>query len=333
MPSAPEIRLSVVIPTWNAADHVARVLTHLVKQEHDAFEIVVVDNGVINADTEKVCDSFRAQFPRLRYLRFPKQLGYAGAVNEGAAAAAADLVAVSNNDNLPDPRWLPELEKKYGELRARGKEAIVTSLVHRPDFPDPLGARLNIWGRIVRDPAAPHFPLMHPDGSSFLFSRAALGRPYDPDYFIYHEDVALGWRAWLMGYEVALAASSRAETFDGGATRRIKYLTAFYTERNRWLNVFLFLSAGSLLKLLPLLWLDALAKLAVGRQRRAKLHAWAWIATHPGRVFAKRAETQALRKRADAEILRLFSFAYADGRAGALLNPLGRAYARLWGWA
>lgn len=320
--------VSVVIPTWNAAADVRRVLERLARQEGASFEVVVVDNGVVNRETELVCDELRARFPGgLRYLRFEKQLGYAGAVNEGAAAAAYDLVAVINNDNLPEPRWLAELVRTYEERKARGREAIVSSHVHRPDFDDPFGKRFNLWGRIVRVPRRGEYVPFHPDGSSFLFSRAAFGRPYDDDYFIYHEDVYLGWRAWLMGFEVALAEASRAETFDGGATRRIKYLTAFYTERNRWLNYFTFLSTASLLKALPLLWADALLKLAFGSNRRAKLHAWAWLWLHPGAVFAKRRAMQAARKRPDREILPLIAGNYFD--EGKSPNLVTRLYEKL----
>ncbi len=321
--------VSVVIPTWNAAAFVERALECLARQEGARFEVLVVDNGVINRETEEVCARFKTRLPALRYLRFEKQLGYAGAVNEGAAAAHYDLVAVTNNDNLPEPRWLAELVRCY----ASGPEAIVTSHVDRPDFPDSFGARLNLWGRIVRVPREGVYVPFHPDGSSFLFSKKAFGRPYDPDYFIYHEDVALGWRAWLMGYGVRLCEGSRAATFDGGSTRRIKYSTAFYTERNRWLNYFLILSFCSLLKALPPLWLDAGLKLLLGHNRRAKLHAWLWICLHPRAIWKKRSATQKARARADAEILPLLSFKYADGGVAVLLNGPLRIYARLAGLA
>lgn len=321
-----ENSVSVVIPTWNAARDVERVLSLLAKQEGVNFEILVVDNGVVNQETEILCQ--RLAWPQLRYLKFEKQLGYAGAVNEGAAAAKNDLVAVINNDNLPEPHWLAELVAMYTAEKSAGREAIVSSHVHRPDFLDPFGARMNLWGRIVRVPRVGEYIPFHPDGSSFLFSRAAFGAPYDPDYFIYHEDVALGWRAWLKGYEVKVAEKSKAETFDGGATRRIKYLTAFYTERNRWLNYFTFLSAGSLIRALPLLTADAKIKFLFGSNRRAKLHAWIWLWFHPGVILRKRAEIQAQRKRADREILPLLSFKYADAGMGARLNGIFAAYAK-----
>lgn len=319
--------VSVVIPTWNAAPFVERALECLCEQAGVEFETVVVDNGVVNRETEEVCERFRGRLPTLRYLRFEKQLGYAGAVNEGTAAAKHDLVAVTNNDNLPAPHWLSQLVQCYESAPG----SIVTANVHRPDFPDPFGARMNVWGRIVRVPRHGEYVPFHPDGSSFLFSRKTFGLPYDPDYFIYHEDVSLGWRAWLMGHEVRLCENAKASTFDGGSTRRIKYSTAYYTERNRWLNYFVFLSCASLGKLMPLFLLDAALKLLLGSNRRAKLHALAWIILHPGVILKKRRAVQKLRKRSDAEILPLLSFKYADGGIAARLNGFMRAYARMFG--
>lgn len=329
--SAPSI--SVVIPTWNAATFVEKGLRALFLQEKVSFEILVVDNGVVNQETAALCAELQREFAGLRYLAFEKQLGYAGAVNAGVMAANHDLIAVINNDNIPSPTWLLELRREYERARAEGKEAVISSLVDRPDFPDPLGAAINIWGRYVRAPERPksYIPF-HPDGSAFLFSKKAFGLPYDPDYFIYHEDVFLGWRAWLMGHEVRLAPLATAITFDGGSTRRIKYLTAFYTERNRWLNYFTFLSIGSLVRLFPLLFLDLLLKLLAGSHRKAKFHAWGWILSHPRTILAKRSLQQAKRARPDSEILALFSFHYADGRSAAPLNFFFGLFSRCLGW-
>jgi GT2 family glycosyltransferase len=325
-----EAGVTVVVPTWNAAAMMEKSLPCLVHQVGVRYEILVVDNGVVNGETEDVCRRFREGFPELHYLGFPKQLGYAGAVNAGVRAARYELVAVCNNDNLPEPGWLQALLNDYRKSGNPG--AVVSSLVARPDFPDPLGARLNLWGRIVRDARpGPYIPF-HPDGSAFLFSRAAYPRPYDEDYFLYHEDVSLGWRAWLTGGEVLLAEDSRASTFDGGSTRRIAYLSAFYTERNRWLNYLLFLSGSSLFFLIPLLKADALVKLVFGSNRRAKAAAWIWIIGHPRSVLRKRAALQAQRKRADRDFLGLLSFHYADGIPGVLVNWFFRGYARLLGF-
>ena len=133
----------------------------------------------------------------------------------------------------------------------------------------------------------------------------------------------------MVAFEVRVAEKSRANTFDGGSTRRIKYLTAFYTERTRWLNYFCFLSWSALLRLLPVLLLDGLLKLLSGTNQRAKFSAWVWIWSHPWTVLKKRNLIQAQRKRPDAEILPLISAKYWDG--SELLSMVFRAYLRLAG--
>lgn len=322
---------SVVVPTWNAAGFMTRVLEKLVVQTGVEYEILVVDNGVVNPETERVCIRFREQFPNLRYLPFIKQLGYAGAVNEGTKAAAHDLVAVINNDNLPELDWLQELVRKWEQEKEHGFDVIVSSVVHRPDFPNPQDAAFNIFGRWVHpDPAWRRDPF-HADGSAFLFDRRIYDLPYEAGYFIYHEDAYLGWRARLYGHGVRWAPKSRAKTFDGGSTRRIAYKTAFYTERNRWLNYLFFLSAPSMLKLLPVLWFDSALKFISGSNRRAKLHAWWWIFSHPVMLLERRRRMQAKRKRDDSEILPYFSGVYLtpNGFGSRFLNLFFYVYFRL----
>jgi GT2 family glycosyltransferase len=315
-----ETPISVVIPTWNAASFVERVLELLALQEGVTYEVIVVDNGVVNSETEEVAKRYQGKIANLRYLRFAKQLGYAGAVNAGVLAAKYSLVASINNDNLPDRRWLAELLAEYQRAKREGREAIVSSLVQREGFDQPLLANMNIFGRIVQ-PAVKNQALqqratqflVHPDGSAFLLNKEAFGLPYDEDYFIYHEDVYLGWRAWLAGMEVRMAPASQAKTFDGGSTKRIAYKTAYFTERNRWLNYFLFLAPSTLLGLAPALLLDAWLKLFFGSNRKAKLHAWVWLLANFGQVRQKRELIQATRRVSDAEILKKISGSYLSG--------------------
>jgi GT2 family glycosyltransferase len=319
---------SVVIPSWNGAALLRPTLERLALLEGVAFEVLVVDHGRLNRDTEALLHALAD--PRFVYLGVDEQLGYAGAVNYGAARAKHALVAVLCNDVLVETDWLLELVRAFGERRALGRSPVVSSLVSRPGFDEPLRHRLNLWGRVVRTKEEPGaLPLFFPDGSAFLFDRGALGPPFDADYFLYQEDVSLGWRAWLSGEEVVLASRALALNADGGTTRRTPYRTAFFTERNRWLNCVSYLGASALLRALPALLVDALLRLGAGSNRLAKLHAWAWLLAHPGTLARKRREKQRLRRRSDREILPLLSGRYLD-RDGAL-NAAFRAYFRVVG--
>lgn len=319
---------SIVIPSWNGARFVADTLARVAKLHGLEWECVVIDHGRLNRETENVLRRFSD--PRIRYVGEDQQLGFAGAVNRGVREAKADLIAVLCNDVLVKPDWLAQLVAAHRRERAQGKSPVLFSLVRKSEIEEGREARMNLWFRVVK-PVSPGGGFFHPDGNAFLFDRAVYGDPFDADYFLYQEDVYLGWRAWLMGQEVKRVDSSRADNFDGGTTRRTPYRTSFLTERNRWLNYFSFLSFGMLLRALPLLWLDALLKFVGGKNRLAKLHAWGWLLLHPGWILAKRKKVQAERKRSDREILRYLSVTYVDAPAGHPLNQLFWRFAKLLG--
>lgn len=320
--------ISIVIPSWNGASILPPTLEHLSRLEGIDFEVLVVDHGRLNRDTEALLTRY-AHDPRFVYVGLDEQLGYAGACNHGAARAKNRLVAILCNDVLVEKDWALELVRKFRET---GGSPVVTSLVTRPGFEAALSSRYNIWGRIVDTgvptPATDYVPFF-PDGSAFLFDKEALGLPFDADYFLYQEDVSIGWRAWLMGERVVMAPLSRALNADGGTTRRTPYKTAFYTERNRWLNYLKFLSMGSFLRLWFALDLDCDLKLVFGSNRLAKLHAWAWLLSHPLTIWRKRREAQALRKRSDSEIFRLLTPKYVPGNGP--INKVFAIYFRLFG--
>lgn len=320
--------LSIVIPSWNGASILPPTLEHLARLEGVEFEVLVVDHGRLNRDTEALLAKY-ANDRRFVYVGEDKQLGYAGACNLGAARAKNRLVAILCNDVLVEPPWALELISKF---RATGGSPVVTSLVTRPGFDTALSSRYNIWGRIVdtgEAVPAEHYVPFFPDGSAFLFDKERFGAPFDADYFLYQEDVSIGWRAWLMGEQVVLAPKSRALNADGGTTRRTPYRTAFYTERNRWLNYLKYLSPGSLLRVWPALDADCLVKFLFGSNRLAKLHAWAWLFTHPYTIWKKRVEAQKARQRPDEEILWLLTPKYVAGNG--VLNRLFAIYFKVCG--
>ncbi len=327
------IQASVVIPTWNAASFVEQVLSTLVKQEGVQFEVLVVDNGVVNGDTEKVVTQFQQNYPYIHYVGEKVQLGYAGAVNLGAKLANSPLVAILNNDNIPDPLWL----KVLVDTIQTKQTAIVCSFVDRPGIDTETSQGFfNYCARVIYTPGRRNksiYPVFHPDGSAFIFDRRLLGEPYDAEYFLYHEDVSIGWRAHLMGYAVLMNENSRASSFDGGSTKRIPYKTAFYTERNRWLNYLRYPSGANLFRFLPLWIIDGLAGLLISKNRKAKLHAWAWLLSNFGYIWKLRADTQAIRKVSDEIALSQMSLKYRGGEQGVpILDFCVQNYLKLTGF-
>jgi GT2 family glycosyltransferase len=111
---------SVVIPCVDRADDTRACLLTLAAQEGAGdVEVVLVDNG--SSDAMALAAAARA-FPRVELLRLPHNLGFAGGVNRGLAAARGDVLVVLNNDTLAAPHLL---QRMHRALQASPRPALV----------------------------------------------------------------------------------------------------------------------------------------------------------------------------------------------------------------
>lgn len=101
----PDPALSVVIPTFNRAKLLDRTLVALEGQVglDVGVEVVVVDDGSIDTTADVV-----AGHPKVVHL-YQANAGPAAARNTGWRKANAPIVAFTDDDTVPDPRWLADL--------------------------------------------------------------------------------------------------------------------------------------------------------------------------------------------------------------------------------
>jgi glycosyltransferase involved in cell wall biosynthesis len=97
-------RFSIVIPTYQAADTVARSVESALAQTYGAHEILVVDDGSKDHPEE----ALRPFEGRIKLIR-KENGGGASALNAGAAAATGDFMAILDADDEYDPRRLEAL--------------------------------------------------------------------------------------------------------------------------------------------------------------------------------------------------------------------------------
>ena len=104
------MRISVLIPCYNAAPYIEEALVSVFCQGVDLHEVVVIDDG----STDGGADRVRAFDDRVRVHR-QANTGISGARNAALALATGDLIAFLDADDVwPD-----------GSLRAR-REALLT---------------------------------------------------------------------------------------------------------------------------------------------------------------------------------------------------------------
>ena len=231
---------SVVVPTYNGLRHMGGVLSALQQQTFSDCEVIVVDDASSDATAQWVAENH----PWVRLIVNRRNIGFAASCNTGAAAARGRYVVLLNNDTEPEATWLAELART---IAAHPEAAVVASkllLYDRRDTlhttgdvlgPDGIPHNRGVWeqDRGQYDTAGEIFSGC---GGASAYRRdvwQALGG-FDEDFWMYLEDVDLGFRVRLLGCEAVFAPGARVYhrlSQSGGDT-----LASYYVGRNTiWL--------------------------------------------------------------------------------------------------
>ncbi|MGC2414132.1 MAG: glycosyltransferase, partial [Stellaceae bacterium] len=129
--------VTVLIPAYNAEGTIRRALDSALAQDYPNFEIVVVDDGSLDATSDVVAGYQR---PEIRLVQLPKHLGECGAMNEGIAIAAGKYIAFLDADH----EWLPgKLTRQVAALEGNPKAVMATCGCR---FVDPNGELAEEFG-------------------------------------------------------------------------------------------------------------------------------------------------------------------------------------------
>jgi len=133
---------SAIIPLWHGESVITRCL-HALYAHADAelLEVICVDNASPDDSARLVA----TQFPQVRLLPQPVNLGFAGGVNVGMQAARGDTFVLLNQDCIVEPGWLAELT---GALHAHPEFGIAGCTILNPD------GTVNHAGATIRWPDA-----------------------------------------------------------------------------------------------------------------------------------------------------------------------------------
>jgi GT2 family glycosyltransferase len=94
---------SLVIAVWNQLEYTKRCLDSIERCTAAPYELIVVDNGSTDGTREFL------QTVKGRVITNEKNLGCAGAWNQGIRASQGEVIGILNNDILVTPGWLDGL--------------------------------------------------------------------------------------------------------------------------------------------------------------------------------------------------------------------------------
>lgn len=181
----------------------------------DRLELIVVDNASGDGSAERI----RSAVPRAVVVESPTNTGFAGGCNLGVAATTAEYVGFINNDAKPDARWV---RAAIDVLSGDRSIACVASKVLDWDgkLVDFVDGSLTFYGMgYKREVTLPDEPA-YSEGRDVLFGTGAamfvrrdvfveVGG-FDERFFMFYEDVDLGWRLNLFGHRVRYVPESVA---------------------------------------------------------------------------------------------------------------------------
>ena len=348
MPKDPKV--SVIILNWNQPELTADCVRSVLKQTYGDFEILLVDNG----SGDDSAEIFRKEFSgneKIRILETGENLGYAGGNNEGVKNSRGEYIAILNNDTIVEKDWLGELVRGLESGEKTGAVSpmeTMTGKMEKINFKKE-GVTNTLLGSQTRYPYKTPlektdiidiFPL---EGSSFIYDKKILNLPFDPEYFIYAEDIYLAWRLNLMGYTNRLARKSIVHHLHHkkNSSRKPNNYFTYLGERNRILNLLLFYEWKNLLRVLPLAFSGiVIINLSEPGKIPHRLKSYLWVLFHPLKIMKKRGCIQKQRVVSDEKIIARMSCRLMDEskveqpgkrRILSLVNKFFHLYCRLVG--
>ncbi len=332
--------VSVILVNYRGAEDTITCLRSFagVDWPADRLELLVVDNASADGSAERI----RAEVPGARVIESDVNRGFAGGCNLGAAEASGEYLAFINNDARPGADWITAAVEI---LDAQADVAAVASKVldwdgERIDFVDGsltwygMGYKRECEQLDTGEWDKPRDVLFATGAAMFV--RAGVYRAvegFDDRYFMFYEDVDLGWRLNLLGWRVRYVPTSVAFHRHHASMKSYgPWREHYLLERNALFSMYKNLGDDLLAKALPAALLLAVRRglsrgdadntildlsasppsgpeeetVAVSREALAPVFAIDALVDQLSSLDVDRGRLQSERRRSDTELLPLF---------------------------
>jgi GT2 family glycosyltransferase len=301
------VKVSVVIVAYRSGAMLMRCLDSLERDTSAEAEVLVVDNG---PEGGEIAEARKRE--NVTVLGEGANLGYAAGSNLGAREATGGVLFFLNPDTVVEPGTL-------GTLAARLQDedvAIVMPrlrLLEEPELLNSRGAVIHLsgmaWSDGFRAPASSLNGLReipYANGSVLGIRRALFEElgGFTEEYFIYLEDLELGWRARMRGLRIVLDPGGNVlHDYE----HRRNPTKNYFMERNRLIFVGTAYSLRLLVLLAPVLAAAEAGLLVIALREgwlQDKLRGWGWCARHAPWLLRHRRRLQNERRVPDRELAR-----------------------------
>ena len=205
--------ITVVIPNYNGMKYLPECMTFLCERQDNApeYEVLIIDNASADGSVEYLEKEWcRKSGVRVSLIPMSENTGFCHAVNLGISKAQSPYVILLNNDTKVEPGFLRGL---YDAIREDERIFSVSAKMlmwDKPELIDDAGDRYCVLGWAYSrgkgrpaDKYEKNVSVFSACGGAAIYRRSVFEEIgyFDENHFAYLEDLDIGYRARIYGYE------------------------------------------------------------------------------------------------------------------------------------
>lgn len=241
MKTIDEPLVSIISINYNSTEQTKDLLQSLRKVNYRPLEIICVDNGSPNRDIEEIVDDF----PEVRFIMNPENLGFAGGNNLAIKEARGEYLFFVNNDAELTPDCIPPLIDTF---RRHPDAGAISPKFHYHNQPgvieyagyspisaltgrnETIGANEQDTGQYDRL-STTHYT----HGGGMMVPKKIVDEvgPMPEDYFLYYEEFDWCEKIKKAGYKIYYQPQALVKHKVSASIGQNSTLKTYYMTRNR----------------------------------------------------------------------------------------------------
>ena len=200
------MKVTIIIPNYNGKHFMEPCLQSLSEQTCRDFKVLVVDNASSDGSLEYMSE----HYPDIEVISLKKNYGFSKAVNVGIEHSTTPYVILLNNDTTVDTHYVEEMIKAIEKSPRIFSVSSKMIQMYHPELIDSAGDLYTLmgWG-VCRGTGRPVSNYTKADQIFTACAGAAIYRRevfdeigyFDEMHFAYLEDLDVGYRARIAGYD------------------------------------------------------------------------------------------------------------------------------------
>ena len=198
--------VSVIIPVYNGESRLEELIKSLMNQTYKKIEIIAVDNNSRD-NSVKILEILNKEKIPLRIFLNKQNEGYCGGCNKGIENANGEFLLFLSQDRIMNFDWI---EKTVDEMNNDEKTGcIIGKVVREGASSGEYGHSYDVYGAILIN-GSPEESNLFFGGGTVIIKKRILDKigGFDPEFFIYQEDVDICWRIRLLGNKIKIVKNA-----------------------------------------------------------------------------------------------------------------------------